>query len=61
MFGTSTPTVGQVVTFTEGRWTGNLTVTRSNWTWNLTNAQKTTLQAVLDAINNGTIVMSSGC
>ena len=61
LFGTATPTIGQVVNFTESKWTGTLTTTRSNWTWNLTNGQKTTLQAVLDGINNGPIVMSSGC
>ena len=60
-FGTSTPTVGQIVNAVESRWTGNLTTNRNNWTWNLTNAQKDMLITVLTGINEGTLVMSSGC
>ena len=60
-FGTSTPTVGQIVNAVENRWTGNLTTNRSNWTWNLTNAQKDMIINVITGINEGTLVMSSGC
>ncbi len=60
-FGTSTPTVGQIVNAVENRWTGNLTTNRNNWTWNLTNAQKDMIINVVTGINEGTLVMSSGC
>jgi uncharacterized repeat protein (TIGR01451 family) len=60
-FGTSTPTIGQVVNAVESKWTGNLTTNRNNWTWNLTTAQKSMLINVLSGINEGTLVMSSGC
>lgn len=60
-FGTSTPTVGQIVNAVENRWTGNLTTNRNNWTWNLTNAQKDMIINVITGINEGTLVMSSGC
>ena len=60
-FGTSTPTVGQIVNAVENRWTGNLTTNRNNWTWNLTNAQKDMIINIVTGINEGTLVMSSGC
>ena len=60
-FGTSTPTVQQVVDAVENRWTGKLTTNRSDWKWNLTNAQKDMLIKVISGINEGTLVMSSGC
>lgn len=60
-FGTSTPTVGQIVNAVESRWTGKLTTNRSDWKWNLTNAQKDMLINVISGINEGTLVMSSGC
>ena len=61
LFGTATPTIGQIVTAVETKWSGNLTATRGDWKFSFTNAQKTTVNAVLDGINNGFIVMSSGC
>ena len=60
LFGTSTPTIKQIVDLVEGRWTGNLTTTRSNWTFSGTNAQKTTIIGVLDGINNGNLVSDPG-
>ncbi|HSL44287.1 MAG TPA: hypothetical protein VK897_12695, partial [Anaerolineales bacterium] len=60
-FGTSTPTVGQIVNAVENRWTGKLTTNRSDWKWNLTTAQKDMLIKVITGINEGTLVMSSGC
>ncbi|HZJ22223.1 MAG TPA: hypothetical protein VFD54_02870, partial [Anaerolineales bacterium] len=60
-FGTPTPTVGQIVNAVENRWTGNLTTNRNNWTWNLTNAQKDMIIQVVSGINEGTLVMSTGC
>jgi hypothetical protein len=60
-FGTSTPTVGQIVNAVENRWTGNLTTNRNDWKWNLTNAQKDMIINVVTGINEGTLVMSSGC
>jgi hypothetical protein len=60
-FGTSTPTVAQIVTAIENKWTGKLTTNRSDWKWNLTNAQKDMVIKVVTGINEGTLVMSSGC
>jgi uncharacterized cupredoxin-like copper-binding protein/plastocyanin len=60
-FGTSTPTVGQIVNAVENRWTGKLTANRSDWKWNLTTSQKDMLIKVVSGINEGTLVMSSGC
>jgi hypothetical protein len=60
-FGTSTPTLQQIVNAVESRWTGSLTTNRNNWTFNLTNAQQDMLIKVLTGINEGTLVMSSGC
>jgi hypothetical protein len=61
-FGTSTPTIHQVVSAVESRWTGSLTTNRSNWTFNLSNnTQRDMVIGVLAAINEGTIVMSNGC
>jgi hypothetical protein len=61
LFGTATPTVGQIVNYVESRWTGKLTTNRSDWKWNLTNAQKDTIIKVVSGINEGTLVMTSGC
>lgn len=61
-FGTSTPTVGQVVNAVESRWTGNLTTNRNNWTFNFANnTQRDMIINVVSGINEGTLVMSSGC
>jgi hypothetical protein len=61
-FGTSTPTIQQVVDEVENRWTGNLTTSRSNWKFNFSNnTQRDRIIKVLTGINEGTIVMSSGC
>ena len=61
LFGTATPTVGQIVNYVEGKWTGTLTTNKADWKFNLTNAQKDILIKVLTGINEGTLVMSSGC
>ena len=61
LFGTSTPTIKQVVDFTEGKWNGKLSTKTSDWKFNLTNAQYDTLIKVLTGINEGTIVLTSGC
>lgn len=61
-FGTSTPTVGQIVNKVELAWTGNLTTSRNNWSFSFTNnAQRDMIINVLTGINEGTLVMSSGC
>ncbi|HET6594988.1 MAG TPA: hypothetical protein VFG81_05165 [Anaerolineales bacterium] len=60
-FGTSTPTVGQVVNAVESKWTGKLTTNRNDWKWNFTNAQKDMLINVITGMNEGTLIMSSGC
>jgi hypothetical protein len=60
-FGTSTPTIGQVVNAVESRWTGNLTTNRNDWNWNLTNAQKDMIIQVLSGINQGNLILSPGC
>ena len=57
-FGTSTPTIGQVVTAIESKWTGTLGTSKNLWTFNLTNAQKTMFIAILSGINEGTIIVS---
>jgi len=61
-FGTSTPTIQQIVNAVENRWTGNLTTSRNNWTFNFSNnTQRDMIIRVLTGINEGTLVMSSGC
>jgi len=61
-FGSSTPTVQQVVAAVENRWTGNLGTNRNNWTFSfLNNAQQNMIIKVLTGINEGTIIASSGC
>jgi prealbumin domain-containing protein len=57
-FGTSTPTIGQVVTAIESKWTGTLGTNKAQWSFSLTNAQKTMFIAVLSGINEGTIIVS---
>jgi len=61
-FGTSTPTIAQVVAAVENRWTGSLTTNRNNWTFNLTGAnQQDLVIRVLTGINEGSLLVSSGC
>ena len=61
-FGTSTPTVQQVVDAVENRWSGNLTTNRNNWAFNFSNnTQRDVIIKVLTGINEGTIIVSSGC
>jgi hypothetical protein len=60
-FGTSTPTIQQVVNAVEDRWTGSLTTNRNNWTFNLTKAQLDMFIKILTGINEGTIILSTGC
>lgn len=61
-FGTSTPTIQQVVNAAESKWTGNLTTNRNDWKFNFSNnTQKDMIINVLTGINEGTIVTSSGC
>jgi hypothetical protein len=50
-----------VVTFVEGRWTGTLTTKVTDWKFNLTKAQQDIVITVLTGINEGTLVVSSGC
>jgi len=57
-FGTSTPTVGQVVDAIEAKWNGNLTTNRNNWSFNLNNNQKTMFISVLTGMNEGTIIVT---
>jgi hypothetical protein len=60
-FGTSTPTVDQVVDAVEGAWDGTLTTNRNNWSFNLTNGDLVMFIEILTGINEGTAVMNSGC
>jgi hypothetical protein len=61
-FGTSTPTIRQVVNAVESRWNGTLTATRSDWKFNFaSNAQRDMIINVLTGINEGTILTSQGC
>ena len=54
-------TVQQVVTFIESHWTGNLTTNRANWTFNFTKNQWDTLIQVITGMNEGTLIVTSGC
>ena len=60
-FGTSTPTIQQIVNAVENRWTGNLTTNRNDWNFTSTNGQKTMMIEVLTGINEGKIIVSTGC
>jgi hypothetical protein len=61
-FGTSTPTIQQVVNAVENRWTGNLTTNRNDWNFNFSgNPQRDMIIQVLTGINEGTIIVSTGC
>ena len=61
-FGTSTPTIQQIVSAVENRWTGNLTTNRDDWSFSFTStAQRDMIITVLTRINEGTIIVSSGC
>lgn len=61
-FGTSTPTVQQVVDAVENRWRGDLTTSRNNWKFSFSNnAQRDMIIKILTGINEGKIVVSSGC
>ena len=61
-FGTSTPTIQQVVNAVENRWTGTLTTNGNNWSFNFSNnTQRDMIIQVLTGINEGTLVTSSGC
>ena len=61
LFGTSTPTIKQIVDLVEGRWTGTLTASRNDWKFSGTNGSKDILINVLDGINNGPLIISPGC
>jgi hypothetical protein len=61
-FGTSTPTIQQIVNAMENRWTGNLTTNRNDWNFNFANTpQRDMIITVLTSINEGTIIVSNGC
>jgi hypothetical protein len=61
-FGTSTPTVQQVVDAVENRWTGTLSTNRSQWTFNFSNnAQRDMIIQILTGVNEGWLVTASGC
>ena len=57
-FGTSTPTIAQVVNSVEATWNGTLTTHRNDWSFNLTNAQKDMVIQVLTGINQGNLIIS---
>jgi hypothetical protein len=61
LFGTSTPTIGQVVGFVTSKWIGTLTTNRSDWKFNLTTSQEDTVISTLSGVNQGTLIVSSGC
>jgi hypothetical protein len=61
LLGTSTPTIAQVTTFVASKWNGVLTTNRASWSFGLTGSQQNTLLAVLGAINNGSIIVTTGC
>ncbi len=60
-FGSSTPTIGDIVAKVEGKWTGKLTTNRSDWKFNLTTTKQTMVIKVLTGINEGTLVIDGGC
>lgn len=60
-FGTATPTIGQIVTAVENRWTGNLTTNKNHWTFAFSKNEQEMIIEVLTGINEGTLIVSSGC
>ena len=61
LLGTSSPTIAQVTAFVAGKWNGTLTANRAAWSFNLTSSQLNTLLVVLSRINDGSIVITTGC
>ena len=47
--------------YVEGRWQGTLTTKAKDWRFNLTRNQASTVIAVLTGINEGTLLLTSGC
>jgi hypothetical protein len=60
-FGTSTPTIGQVIDAIEARWTGLLSTNRNDWTFNLTKPQQDMVIKVLTGTNEGSLIVDPGC
>ena len=60
-FGSSTPTVAAVVAWIESRWTGTLTTRPADWSFALSKSQVSTAQSVVESINSGIGVLSTGC
>jgi hypothetical protein len=61
LLGTSSPTIAQVTAFVAGKWNGTLTTNRAMWSFDLTSSQLNTLLVVLSRINDGSIVITTGC
>lgn len=61
LFGTTSPTIGQVANFVAARWDGSLTDKRTDWSFNLTQSQSNAVLKTLAGINDGSIVKSAGC
>ncbi len=59
-FGSSTPTVGSVISGVEGTWTGDNPINHV-YTFSGSDAQKSMLHSVVDGINTGAILTSTGC
>jgi hypothetical protein len=57
----ATPTVGSIVAWIEARWTGTLTTKSRDWSFSMTKAQLSIAQAVVESINTGEGVLTTGC
>jgi hypothetical protein len=60
-FGTSTPTIEQVVNTVEARWAGQLRIERKYWKFRLSKAEQNIVIKTLTGINEGDIITSAGC
>ena len=61
LFGTSTPTLSQVMTYAAQQWSGTLAGGKPAWTFTLTKAQLDTVFLVLTKINDSSIIVNAGC
>jgi len=60
-FGTSTPTIGEVVNAVEMRWAGQLGTDRKYWKFRLSKAEQNIVIKTLTGINEGDIIIEAGC
>ena len=61
LFGSDTPTIGDVVAVVEAGWTGTLSTNRNTWSWSFSKKDEGVVITTLTGINEGTIVLTTGC